>query len=276
MQVRIISKTDIHEYSRLLTADEIFGIEDGRFTSFAAFGKEREEPAGILTVQILPEYIRLERIFVRPEFRRMGFASGLLRVIKDRPGDARLPIRAFLEEEEDVLALLKARGFEEKKNGYSVITGRIRDWIDLEPRIKELITADIRKTMKASWLDQWQEDALRDFILNSPHDELLQFPDKTMDLGRFSEASVICRVGDAIKAALLMEEREDDTQLTWCYGEEMAAIYVCLSLARLELEKEYGPDGLIRCLSTADPMEKAYKKLFAEYDRTAVKILEFL
>lgn len=32
MQVRIISKTDIHEYSRLLTADEIFGIEDGRFT----------------------------------------------------------------------------------------------------------------------------------------------------------------------------------------------------------------------------------------------------
>ncbi len=74
MGITVISEDNLHEYMQILTSDEIFGINEDTLTSFVISDDEKNEPAGVLTVQIFPE------------FRHRGYAARLLDIIKDRPG----------------------------------------------------------------------------------------------------------------------------------------------------------------------------------------------
>ena len=40
MNIKIISEENIHDFFQILTSDEIFGINDGRFTSFVILAEE--------------------------------------------------------------------------------------------------------------------------------------------------------------------------------------------------------------------------------------------
>ena len=276
MRISIISDDNIREYMRLLTNDEIYGITDGRYTSFAIHENDMET-AGIMTVQILPEYIRLERIFILPEYRRRGLASALLEVIKERPEDMRLPIRAFIEDEADVRGLLEASGFIRQESSYSIIEGRLGDWIDLGPRMKKIIPDDVKKKIMIRRLNQISERQLRDFVLRSPHDEILQFPDSMTDPGRFSDISMICTVDNIVKAASLIEEKEDHVQFTWCYGKDKYAVFASMFMVKKELEseEEYGPSLRIRCLCTGKNIEEGYQKIFSEYETRIIYMYQF-
>ncbi len=258
----------------IITADEIFGISEGRVTSFAVTDDESRAPAGIMSVRILPEYIRLERIYILPEFRRRGYASGLLEIIKDRPEAAWLPINAFLEdgENEDVRELLEASGFTGRESGFSVITGHLKDLIDTDSRLENAVPEAVRRKVKLYRLNMVPKHMIRNFINASPHDELLQFPDKASDLERFSDISMICLMGNTVRAASMIEEAEEHTQFTWCYGDEPIAVLACINAAKKELGEEYGPDHRIRCLCREESMEQRYKNLFTEYERKTINM----
>ena len=116
---------------------------------------------------------------------------------------------------------------------------------------------------------------LRQFILNSPHDELYLFPDKTLDLDRFSDGSIICEKDGQIEAVSLIEETDDYTQFTWTYGKDSLAILICMAAAREDLQAEYGPDYQIRCVCWDETTLKIYQKSFANYELKQIKMYKF-
>ena len=274
MGITVISEDNLHEYMQILTSDEIFGINEDTLTSFVISDDEKNEPAGVLTVQIFPEFIRLERIFILPEFRHRGYAARLLDIIKDRPGDARLPIRAFPEEKGELSGLLEASGFTERDSSYCVLSAYIKDWIDIGQKILKKIPDDIKNQIMICHLDQVPEQMVREFVLRSPHDELMQFPDKTINMGRFSDLSTFSIVNDSIKAAALIEENEDYTQFTWCYGDGRYAMLANMFMVRKELEKEYGSGYRIRCLCPSERTADGYKKMFSACDIKKIYIYQ--
>ena len=68
---------------------------------------------------------------------------------------------------------------------------------------------------------------MADFIYHSPYDELIQFPDKATELPFFSEASILSIQKKEVKAALLIEESDEDIQITWAYGQDDKQLYNC-------------------------------------------------
>ena len=273
--IRIITEENMRQYMQLLTSDEIFGITEDRFTSFAVFDEESDEPAGTMSVQIFPEYIRIERIFILPEFRHRGYASSLLDVIKERPEGARLPVRAFIEDNEDVRGLLEASGFKGQESTYTAISACLGAWTDLEAKIRKAVPDDYIKKIKTFRLDQIPPDLIRTFVMNARHDEILQFPGKVMDTERFSDISAICVLDNTIKAASMIEETDDYSQFTWCYGDDPYSMLISMFMVKKELEAEYGPDYRVRCLCANNKEEQAYTNMFSKYDRRIIYEYQF-
>lgn len=273
--ITIITEENMREYMHILTSDEIFGISEDRFTTFVIQDEGSGEPAGTMSVQIYPEYIKLERIFVLPEFRRRGYATRLLDVIKERPDDARLPVRVFPEDKEDVRELLKSSGFARQESSYTVITARLKDWTDLAAKVKKAVPEDILKKIKTYRLDQIPPQLVRSFVMSARHDEVLQFPDKAMDLERFSDISSVCMMDDTVKAASMIEETDDYSQFTWCYGDDPYSMLISMFMVQKELKTEYGPDYRVRCLSANKKEEQAYTNMFSGYDTKTVEEYQF-
>lgn len=274
MKITIVTQENILEYWSYLSSDEIFGINDRRLSCFF-ISDEDGKPAGKMAVQLLPEYIRLENLFIFPEFRHRGFGTGFLDFLKKRPKEASLPIRAFLEDEEDVRLFLERSGFTEEKCDYNIITGSFGDFINPYTLIKKKSSDEGFSKLKLSRLDHVAKTKLRNFILDSPHDEIFLFPDKALDLDRFSDGSIICQKGDQIEAALLLEETDEYTQFSWMYGNDRFAVLLCLVAAWKDLEAEYGPGYQIRCLCRDEATLKTYEKLFSDHELKKIKMYSF-
>lgn len=274
MKTHIVTGENILDYWSILSSDEVFGINDNSLNCFV-ISDDDGNIAGKMTARIFPEYIRLNSLFIYPEYRRKGFATALLDFLKVRPEDAYLPIRVFLEDEEDIRALLEKNGFTEEKCDYNIITLSLGDFPDPDVLIKRKFTDSAISKFKLSRLDHVPKPKLQNFILNSPHDEVLLFPDKTLDLERFSDGSIICSKGDQIEAVSLIEETDEYTQFTWTYGKDTLAILLCMVAARKDLQAEYGPDYQIRCLSWDEVSLKIYQKSFSKCELKKIKMYRF-
>ena len=274
MKISIVTPENILDYWSILSSDEVFGINDNRLNCFV-ISDEDGNSAGKMTARIFPEYIRLESLFIFPEFRHKGFATALLNLLKNRPKEAFLPIRTFLEDEEDIRALLEKSGFTEEKCDYSIFTLSLGDFPDANGLIKRKFPDVSLSKYKLLRMDHVPKQKLRQFILNSPHDELYLFPDKTLDLDRFSDGSIICEKDGQIEAVSLIEETDDYTQFTWTYGKDSLAILICMAAAREDLQAEYGPDYQIRCVCWDETTLKIYQKSFANYELKQIKMYRF-
>ena len=274
MKISIVTQENILEYWSMPSSDEVFGINDNRLNCFVIFDEDGK-PAGKMTARILPEYIRLESLFIFPEFRHRGFATAFLDLLKKRPKDAFLPIHAFLEDEEDIRALLEKTGFTEEKSNYNIITLSLKDFPDPNNLIQRKFPKEALGQFNMLRMDHVPEQKLREFILNSPHDEMLLFPDKTLELDRFSDGSIICEKGDKIEAVSLIEETDEYSQFTWTYGKDSLAILMCMTAARKDLEAEYGPDYQIRCLCWDESVQQIYRKSFSDYELKQIKMYSY-
>lgn len=267
MKVTMITPKDLGDFSGLLEPDEAFGIVDGTLTCFAALTDEGKA-AGILSVEILHDFIRLKRIFVLPKYRRQKYGSNLIEIIKERPEDAMLPINVSLEEDRETGAFLLSAGFTEQPCSYSFVLGLLGNMAKL--------SADKYRTgFKLATIDQLKEGLLASYIQKHPHEELTWFQDGFINMERFSESSIVCLRNKAIEAVVLMEDFEDHTLLSWMHGNDQKALYLALSMVRGVLETEYGKDYRIKCLCAGENAQKAYSRLFSEYEIKRIQMFSY-
>ena len=265
MDTMMITSENMSDYRELLSYDEAFGIIDGKMTCFVALSEEEDdeydyepEPVGLMTAQIFHDFIKLKNIFVDPEYRRKKYASNLLKIIKKRPKNYKLPIAAFFEEDPETAAFFKKSGFKKQDYHYSVVEGKLGDMNELSPMNK------LKNEYKLLTIDQLNKGTLEQYITKAPHEELIQFYDDLLDIDRFTDTSLVCMKNGTIQAVVLLEDFEDHTQISWMHGKDQLAIYLSLSMVKKVLELEYDPDYTIKCLCANDTAQKTYSKLFSK------------
>ena len=267
--IKLITPENIVEFIQLLTPEDIFGINDGILTSFAACIGEEEIPASIVSAHIYPEHITVKRLFTLPEYRRRHLATDLMDVIKSRPEEAKLPIYVFHTGNEELDAFLKDASFHEEDSKFCFVSGTFGDLVDLPA------PAEVSNDIKIKSIMAVPREAVADFIYRSPYDELIQFPDRATELPLFSDASILSIQGKEVKAALLIEESDEDIQITWAYGPDSKQLYNCFYYMKKVLSSDFGTETVIRCLCTGEKTKTSYSKLFTRHEEIKIHTYRF-
>ncbi len=266
MRIEIVEGERTAEYLKLLSNDELFGIQSGRYTCFGAFDEQTMEPMAVLIARILPAFIQLKKLFTLPAYRKKGAASELLKTAADLPARDILPFTVFVNDNKADTLFLKNRGFEEAKLSYHSVICRFRDFHDI--RLPEKITPGIRVVPA----DSVPLSELWDFILSSSPDRLLRFPEPAPDFERFSEASLVCLKNDRIKAAILIEEPDDYIQVTWVYGKDPRSLYFLLAAVKKLADHEFEPDEAIRFLICSETEKALIRRLFRHFEEQPIPV----
>ena len=265
MKMEMITQENISKYLKLLSNDEVFGLEDGRFSAFGATEDDTDTACGVLVAHILPEFIRIVKLFTLPEYRRRGIATTLLEKATDLPEELAMPFYVISAGEQD-FAFLEKNGFQATDDRYFFLSGWLEDLEDLPKPSKPILG---QKILPA---DHIPYESLSDYVLKSSHDEILQFPEKELDMARFSDGSLVCTQNNDISAVVLMEEMDEYIQISWIHCKDSRSLYSIFSVMKKALKTEYDPEAELRFLLCNEKGEDAIDKLFRYRDRIPVKV----
>ncbi|MCR5249685.1 MAG: GNAT family N-acetyltransferase [Lachnospiraceae bacterium] len=266
MQTERIVRENQSRYLKLLSNDELFANEEGRYSCFGAFDEDSREALGVLVAQILPAYIRIVKLYTLPKHRNRGVASTLLKLATDLPEELSLPFYAVVSGEEADPEFLTKRGFVKTDDRYSYLSGWLEDLEDL-PRPQNLPSS--ARVLPA---DRVPYESLSDYVLSFGHDELLQFPEMKLDMNRFSDGSLVCTRDKEINAVLLMEELDEYIQISWIHCRDSRSLYQIFSVMKKALKSEYDPEAELRFLLCDNKGEEAIEKVFRYRERIPVHI----
>ncbi len=86
MQTERIDRENQSRYLKLLSNDELFANEEGRYSCFGAFDEDSPEALGVLVAQILPAYIRIVKLYTLPKLCELFDEGSGGPCQKQRPG----------------------------------------------------------------------------------------------------------------------------------------------------------------------------------------------
>lgn len=265
IETAMIAEENEADFLEFLSTDELFGIDEGRFSGLGAYDGETNEPMGILIAEILPDYIRLRKLYTLPKYRRKGVATTLLGIATDLPDDVQMPI-LFATEKEVNTKYLESKGFMEEKGPYSFVRGTLADVRVLPISKNDMDVFDVCPMSRVA-----EKDVLQ-FIATSPRDAFLQFPEGVPDIERFNDSGLVCLKKGAIEACLLTEDFDDAIQITWMHGKNKEALYSLLSQFYELLREDLSPEDNLRILCYNAEQEKTCKKMFGRAQAFPISI----
>ena len=264
MQREMITHDNINKYLSLLLMEEFFGIQSGRLYCFGAYDERNGTVQGLITAQICDDDIHIRRIYTVPEYRRQGIGSGLLQLITGLSVSAAFIV--FVHGIEASPEFLLHRGFEEANSAYSYTYARPCD-------VRPSVFTDHHETgYKIRLLPDVNDREVGDYIFSGAYDRLLQFPEGFFDRERFSEGSIIVQKDHQIVAAVLLEETEGCTQISYMSGREPVALKKAFSTAIRCYESEYGKEADFRFLVCRERYQQIAEGLFESYHKEPIRI----
>ncbi|MBQ1527488.1 MAG: hypothetical protein IIZ75_10155 [Lachnospiraceae bacterium] len=272
MRTTMITQENLGDYLPLLTEEEIFGLDADRFTLIGAFDEEKNEALGVISAEILPGYIRINRLCTAMGADDEKVREALLSIIKQSPEDISLPVCFFSAGQEEDTEFFLSHGFTEKKSKYYYIEGRLKDMTDF-PGAGGEDAPEIRV------LENVSEEELDQFIFQAPHDEIIQFPELpvlSVERDRFSDGSMVCFKNGKPDAAVLFQDYDGLITIVWMYGEEPRDIYYLFYVLKKMLSQEFESGLRIRFLLYENgPGAGAVEKIFSDSKRIPIRILVF-
>ena len=256
IQTEIVSREELKRYLGLLDNMEILGMENGKYTCMGAFDDETQTGMGVLVAEVLTECIHIKRIYVMPEYRRMGVAKKLFQIITDLPEELKQPVVAYGVKEELDQGFLDAMGFHESKSEYTYLEGRLGDYQKLPSPAKE-------SEYSLLPVERVSANALKNYMLEIQKENRIQIPELFAGDEQFSDGSIVCLNGHQIAAVILLEEFPQHILVPFIFGRDKKAILYCFSALREELSEEYGPDARIRFLLNKGRGREAIEKIVA-------------
>lgn len=252
MNIVYISEDNVRDFIEILNSYEFYGISAGFITCFGAYDEVKDAAAGVISLEIFPGQIQIDRIYTVPEYRGMGVEDELLEVIMDQPSGSELPI-FMITNLEDILTsadgsgseshqghsvseFLLSKGFVRIDSQYDSIIGSLRDMEDIP------LSSTISKGKKIRMINRIPSEDLVEFILSHSHDNLIQFPELDLPPERYSDGSMVCMDKDGIEAVVLMKEMNGVFIINGIFGNDPKSIYCIFSALKSLLEKEYPPD----------------------------------
>lgn len=229
MQVKPVDVDDIDIYMPYMTNEEIHGCFSGRFTVMGCREESHDEPAGFCVLEVLPEYVQIQRIFVNEGENREVILGQLLEKIKDMPESDRLPIYIFGGQMGEKI---KKLGFEKCDNHYYYEIAKLSD-------MKELHVKRI-PGMSVVFAEDVPEKILTE-LHRAGTDYFFQFPYAEFDLESFG-GSLVCLINGRITAYLLLEDNDKFVRIRKVYGKDPESLDACFFVLRNTLAENYPSD----------------------------------
>ena len=272
MQTTMLTQENLKDFLPLLTEEEIFGLDTERFTIIGAFDEEKNRAMGVISAEILPGYIRINRLSTASGADDEKVMEALLSIITQTPEDIRLPICFMSSGQDEDAGFFLSRGFTEKKSKYYYIESRLKDMADF-PGAGGEDADEIRI------LENVSQKELDELVLRAPHDEILQFPELpvlSVERDRFSDGSMVCFENGKPDAAVLFQDYDGLITIVWMYGEKPRDIYYLFYVLKKMLSQEFESGLRIRFLLYENgPGAGAVEKIFSDSKRIPIRILVF-
>ncbi len=268
MKTEVITRENLSRYISMLSNDEIFDNESERLSCFGGYDEKSGEGMGVIAVKILPDYIRIEKVFTVEKFRKTGVATELLSIVSDLPEEVKMPFFIITDQTDIDFAFLKGRGFSETESAYKFIYAKLSD-------MREITVPDsIKDGLRIVTLSHVPENELLNYVSHAEADNFLQFPEIPIDLSRFSEGSLICLKDNSICAMMLIEESDEAIQITFMHCLDPKALYGIFALIKPALLLEYSGESTVRFLVCNKNSEDVGKGLFDSYTEKGIKLLK--
>ena len=265
MITEMITGETINTYMNLLSNEEIFGIENERFTCFGACDEDTGEALGIITAEVYMEHIRIRRVFSMP--KNTETEKALMAVITNLPEDMKLPVYYLGTDEEVDEELLLKCGFTEEQSKYSYIEGTPEKLKDVG---NPSLVCEIRT------LDKAPLDGVQNFLSGIHPDGLLEVPDAYLDLNRFSDSSLVAVSQHKIVGMLLVEDTDDLIEIPYICSTDNNVAIVLFHIFKKICNVEYGPKVKLRFV-ICDKMKKdAISALMKGGIETKVRIFKYV
>ena len=264
----LITELNIDTYLPFLSAVEYYGLSEGNLTALGVSGEG--EPEGILIFEIMPEFIRINRLATSTDGRKARQdAEILIKMLTEKSDEFGLPVYYFSYDFNKNIKLLIQSGFKEEESRYSYISGKVKDMAEIPAPDRS--AGDVRIITLASV----DEETIRNFILSTPHDTLLQFAGTGADTGDLSEASLLCVNAGGIAAALFLREKDDFLEVSWTFSENESFLKQALGKLKKQLVREEGEDYELRFLSCMEEDEERFGKYFNKSDLIKLHIMKY-
>ena len=267
MKTEVITENKLAKYMTCLTNDEVFGMMNDRITCFGAFDESTGEAVGVLSAEILPDYIHIIRCFILPNHEDSGAGEMLLSKATNVSADVEFPFLFYDTEDKINEPLLEAAGFKKRFKKYSYITGRLSN-------LKDVPLPPIDKDIEVLPADMVSQRLISDYVYNSKKDTVLQIPEMIYDPNRFSDGSIVCVKNKRVVALILMEEKDDSITIPYMYGDDLTYIYYGFSVLRERLLEEYTPSEEIRFLICKENEKEVVEELMSHSKEKRIKIYE--
>ena len=128
LKTELINEDNLSLYMPYMLNDEIFGCIGDRYTVIGIWDDEQECPTGLYTVEILPEYICLQRIFIRENSEKNKILSLMLGNLRSMIAESGLPVYTFAAK---TGSYMKKMGFEEEECAYTYKMATLSDLKDI-------------------------------------------------------------------------------------------------------------------------------------------------
>ncbi|MCR4642444.1 MAG: hypothetical protein K5697_10505 [Lachnospiraceae bacterium] len=270
MTVEMIEGGNLRDYMHLLTNEEIYGIDSGRYTAIGVFDEDGRRPMGFALLEVLPAYVSLRRLFVAGRCDKRRISEELLDVVRHMPKEDKLPVLFFVSGNGgEELRLVQKNGFARDESDYSCKEAYLSGLKDI------FLTKEEEDSILVDSVSDVPDEELYPFVFNSPHDPILQIPWYDIDRDRFADG-IVCKKNGRVTAVLLLEENDDYVEIPWFYGTDMLSLNVCISRLKDIFMHEAEGDVKFRFLSVAGIKSSAPDGYFEEITEQPVQIYKML
>lgn len=229
----IVKEDNLSQYMPSMMNEEIFGCINGRYTLIGIRDDDQPSPAGLCVVEILPEYIRLHRVYVDINQDKKAVLSLILEILRSMIADSGLPVYTFATRAN---AYMKKLGFVEENCDYTYKIGMLSD-------IKNFPLQ--KKTgMRIFEAEDVPKEELMPYIYHIGTDAFVQFPYSDFDMNVFS-SSLVCKTQDVITGLVLIEECDLYIKIPKIYFKNLESLDACFFVLRKMLINDYSSNKQI-------------------------------
>ena len=259
--IEVIDSDILADYMPYMTNDEIVGCDTGKFVGLGAFDVIENKVLGLCIVEVLPEFILIHDLKTVSDEDANDVEKRLITFIKEDP---MLPIHMFVSKDnKDECKKMEKLGFQPEKSGCYYMEGKLSN-------MAELPTPDKNTSqMKAAFVNQYSEEELLPFILNSPHNRFLQIPWDSIDNDRFGDG-IVCTSKGKVSAVLLCEEDDDRVMIPWFHGISEQTTDACFFVLKNVFSKDNEGDINFRFICTEANQKESPDKYFKKMKKSEI------
>ena len=262
LKTELINEDNLSLYMPYMLNDEIFGCIGDRYTVIGIRDDEQECPVGLCTIEILPEYIRLQRIFINENSEKNQILSLMLETLRSMIAESGLPVYTFAAKSG---SYMKKMGFEEEECAYTYKMAALSDLKDIPLQKKN--------DMNILLAENVPKEEFMPYIYHMGADRFIQFPYADFDVDIFT-SSLVCKTQNEVTAFILVDETDKYIGIPKIFFKNIESLDACFFVLKKMLREDYPPDSQLVFINSPRDRKDIPDRYFKNITELPMKVLK--